>query len=103
MNEENRSPELISLTAFAKKNADKGVWPDAYSTVYHIYRQFAGREFSGVFTRLGGITLVDEEKFWDALIRLRQQQAQDGTRPLGRLHKKTHNPWNKNSNQWRNQ
>lgn len=69
---------VFTVKNFVQKNAEKGAWPSSEATVWALRAGSPGNGFGDAFITVGRRVLIDEVKFWAAVIRF--QEAKNASR-----------------------
>ena len=62
----------FTVKKFALKNREQGTWPDSESAIWALRAESPHNGFGEAFITVGRRVLVNEQKFWEAIIKLQE-------------------------------
>ena len=71
--EEKKHSRKMRVRQFAEQNARKGTWPDSQAAIWALRAKTPENGFADAFLKVGGVVLVDENKFWEAVDKLQKK------------------------------
>lgn len=72
------SDKFFTIKNFAKKNRGTGTWPSSESAIWALRAKSSKNGFGDAFVTIGRRVLIDEEKFWKAIVHLQEAKNVSG-------------------------
>jgi hypothetical protein len=73
-NSSSTSKKFFTVRKFADRNRESGAWPESEAAIWALRAGAPQNGFGSVLVTVGRRVLIDEEKFWEAVVRLQEKK-----------------------------